>query len=406
METGDPYEHNESCNQHQYNMNITRDNYEMFFLLYVDNELSAQERTAVDTFVEENTDLKTELDMLLQTALPAEAVSFGLKDKLYKEESSLMQEKMLLLLDNELDNGDAGILSSEIRSIPSLKQEWEILQRTKLDKDDRIVFENKDALYRRENSRVITMGFWRVAAAAVFIGVALYVGGPMLFNNKQPEDIASANKNANGKSLQSTLSTKKTNGAGLQTVPENNALAAVKVPVNVPVETISQPVRRNVKQAGSDHAGVQDNAINLNQPGSKRPGRIKQLNAPLENFNKDRSNETTFPIVDNSTRGNLQKKILENEIAVNDSKEKTMQPLSAPDIEISTVTANRYATAAMLTDSQEEQNNDKILFMDEEKLNRSKLSGLIRKVKRVIERKTNIKTGNGIKIAGFEIAAR
>ena len=37
---------------------------------------------------------------------------------------------------------------------------------------------------------------------------------------------------------------------------------------------------------------------------------------------------------------------------------------------------------------------------------RTALGGFIRKAKRVLERNTNVKTGDGIKIAGFEIALK
>ena len=42
-------------------MNINRDNYEEFFLLYADNELSVQEKNAVEDFVRQHPDLEEEL---------------------------------------------------------------------------------------------------------------------------------------------------------------------------------------------------------------------------------------------------------------------------------------------------------------------------------------------------------
>ena len=44
--------------------------------------------------------------------------------------------------------------------------------------------------------------------------------------------------------------------------------------------------------------------------------------------------------------------------------------------------------------------------MDEEKVNRTVLGGFFRKAKRILERSANIKTGDGIKVAGFEIALK
>ena len=45
--------------------------------MYVDNELPAAERAAVDRFIQENPDLAPELELLAQTSLPAEPFSFA-----------------------------------------------------------------------------------------------------------------------------------------------------------------------------------------------------------------------------------------------------------------------------------------------------------------------------------------
>jgi hypothetical protein len=68
-------------------MQINRQTYEEFFLLYADGELSAAEKKSVEEFVKENPDLADEFNLILETVLqPDESVFFENKELLLKEE--------------------------------------------------------------------------------------------------------------------------------------------------------------------------------------------------------------------------------------------------------------------------------------------------------------------------------
>ncbi|MEK0422224.1 MAG: hypothetical protein RLZ95_134 [Bacteroidota bacterium] len=65
-------------------MNINTQNYESYFLLYVDNELSANEKLAVEEFIKDHPTYAHELNILLQTVLPNEYIEFEEKAMLYR----------------------------------------------------------------------------------------------------------------------------------------------------------------------------------------------------------------------------------------------------------------------------------------------------------------------------------
>src|SRR5437016_1280576 len=113
-------------------MNINRHNYEEFFLLYVDNELSATERNAVELFVQQNPDLGKELQLLKQTIVPCDEFIFDEKQSLLKDGSLALQEQLLLFADNELTPGETDRVAALLATDKAAAAEWNILQRTKL----------------------------------------------------------------------------------------------------------------------------------------------------------------------------------------------------------------------------------------------------------------------------------
>src|SRR5580765_7355494 len=88
-------------------MNINRNNYEEYFLLYADKELSAEEKNMVEMFVKQNADLEEEFVMLQQSVVkPDNTIRLDDKNSLYRNEGFIDQsnyeEKFLLYTDNEL----------------------------------------------------------------------------------------------------------------------------------------------------------------------------------------------------------------------------------------------------------------------------------------------------------------
>ncbi len=394
-------------------MNINRHNYENFFLLYVDNELSAAEKTAVDVFVMDNPDLKAELDMLSMTSLAPEQMSFPGKEQLFKNEFvTISQEQLLLHLDDELSPADKKILEAQLASDELLLAEWNYLQAVKLDPADKVSFPDKKSLYRYENDRVVTIRYWKWAVAAALLGTGLFVGISIVSKsdlNKETNTIATKTE-ANGKEKKPTpVNTIDTKDQGNQkaSLAANDSRPNVVEPSVSNIEVVQPKQKKTVTVTSRELNNDSKNVAVSNQ---QKPVIKETNNLPkpyFENINNQKSNENNSTAVHDSKEQMLKKNEPSNvDIAKLDPALSTGKPLTAPDVNILSEMPNSFAKTASLSISEPESNDNHILFINEEKVSRSKISGFIRKVKRIITRNANIKTGNGIKIAGFEIASK
>lgn len=163
---------------------ITRDNYEEYFLLYVDDELTAEEKTAVEAFAALHPDLHEELQMLCSTKLsPGTFDAFENKESLLADSMKVnaFDESLLLYVDDELNAEAKKGVEEKMASEPAYRFQHELLQKTKLDPTEKIVYPHKEELYRRTERR-ITAYWWRYAAAAVLI---LWAGTTYWMDNKE-----------------------------------------------------------------------------------------------------------------------------------------------------------------------------------------------------------------------------
>ena len=153
---------------------INRHNYEEFFLLYADGELSEQEKNAVDLFTEQNTDLKSELKSLLQTRLNIhEKFIFEDKISLFKSEATIhdgnYEELFLDYLDNELSDQKRKEVELFLQTNNQLKPQFSLLQSLKLENKPIVYFE-KHLLYKQEVKPIIGLQWKKLAIAAAIIG--------------------------------------------------------------------------------------------------------------------------------------------------------------------------------------------------------------------------------------------
>ncbi len=143
----DPTPYNEQGHGAAQDPVITRGNYEMYFLLYLDNELSADLRRQVESFVQLHPDLKEELEILSQFRLePDTSITYEPKAELMRSEPEIQEsllESLLLYTDNELTAAESRELEKTIAGNPALKKELNLLQQTKLQPDTAVIFPGK-----------------------------------------------------------------------------------------------------------------------------------------------------------------------------------------------------------------------------------------------------------------------
>ena len=374
-------------------MNINRNNYEVFFLLYVDNELSAPEKNTVEIFLQNNPDLQEEMTMLQQSIVKPDTVVFENKKSLLKEEAIAdADEKLLLLLDNELVGEEKAAIKKLIVTDAPAKAAWQIFQQTKLSADDAIVFADKQSLYRKEGGRVVAFRWWRVAVAAAFIGFAILggiayynstgkigtnqtaVAKPVILKNKPVQSVQSRqiqpgiNTTANETTAAKEQIQKDKQGAEKITVPkdekispqplnkkENDAMVADKKPLEKPSNNLPRPYFDNVNKPGSNNTEVATVSPKTQEDNSSTRGK----NNGNEINNKDNDNAVAAVV------------------------------------------------PASFTDTPEE-NKDQPFFEEERnKKGRTKLGGFFKKMKRVFERKTNTSSNdNNIRVANMSFAVQ
>lgn len=388
-------------------MQITRHNYENFFLLYVDNELSAADRKAVDVFVQANPDLRIELEALQQTVVKADDIILDKKDWLYREEEiTALQESLLLYADDELTAAEKQPVELLLATDETAKNEWSILSKTKLKPDMAVVFPDKKLLYRHEGGRVVGFNWRRVAAAAVLLGIVTWVG-VSVYKNKFITPVKNEVLAGNSKehTLPSQKETTTANNSSVKNTGEQNDETNEMIVANVQKNTVTL-------STGNDNTNVKTVEHKNYQPANESMmAQVKEKNKndnnlPKPNFENINNTGSNQSITANVTPvNNYASRVSGNNAAVvRKTADEGITGSIASNDNRNNTPPNIIAVANKETNN--EATGNSYLDVDNDKSKRTSLGGFLRKAKRIIERTTKVNTGDGIKVAGFEIALK
>ncbi len=361
-------------------MNINRNNYEEYFLLYADKELSAEEKNMVEMFVKQNADLEEEFIMLQQSVVkPDNTIRLTDKNFLFKNEKFIDQtnykEKFLLYVDNELSLSEIEETEKFVVTNPSLLNEFALLQQVRYEADTSIVFPDKISLYKKEDNTKVIPFRWKALAAAVLLGIGLWTGV-----NYLPVRLGHPGGQSN--KAEKIVATKQTKIPTEKiTVKPVEQKDDVKDLVKEDDQKIQSPkhVQNNFDNSAKKQAQPQQNVTvknvqPINKPEVKVVDQKKEV-AVIDLPNKNEVNKTN----------NLPQPIN----TISEPNDKTVTTMPA-------LQNNYIQPASYIADAEVKSENYVFYNITTEEFRKSKVGNFLKKVKRAIERKIPFKN-NGFK---------
>ena len=157
-------------------MKITRENYEPYFLDYLEGNLDLQLIDEFLDFLRQNPDLKEELQLFEPVKLTAEKIDFEGRHKLYRQLPSGKEEfenLAIAWMEGDMNTEDQIRFKAFIDANPDKKRELEIFLQTRLYPDKNATFRHKSKLYRKPFIRNLAYQGLRMAAV-LLVALAIW----------------------------------------------------------------------------------------------------------------------------------------------------------------------------------------------------------------------------------------
>ncbi len=252
-------------------MNINNENYEEYFLLYADNELSAEQRKIVEMFVKANPQLQREWDEVMATIQTPDNISILDKSFLLKRpvdgfiDGFNYEKRFVEYHDGELSVEEKSFVQKFLTEHPELKEEFNLISQSYLAADKDIEFPDKKLLYHK--TPVVRLGILiRIAAAAVFIGLIFWIGIQVMHKPNEPAkgNIATVEPAVNPTHItrpkeESTLQEKQSTTAPLNKVDKKDIVAEKNVVKKTEIE-------KEIEKSIAPEKNIQENNVTTPPP--------------------------------------------------------------------------------------------------------------------------------------------
>jgi len=229
-------------------MMIARDNYEPFFMDYLDGNLEESRIDEFLDFLDQNPDLKEELHLFEKIHLPDDHVVFTGKKNLYKsgvKEKGAFEIKTIAFMEGDLRDEERKSFEAHFASDPKLQKDYDLFAKTRLMADTVIKYPYKQDLYKKSRTAILLN--WATRAAAVIILIwgiySLIENGNQITSPALNQEIASVKPQpvAPNKNIESIVNSRKTESSEILT-----GKAKAKSQTNHKITTVSPKIKPTV----------------------------------------------------------------------------------------------------------------------------------------------------------------
>ena len=373
-------------------MNINRNNYEEFFVLYADNELSAAEKHLVESFVRENPDLQREFSLLQQTKIFSDdSIVFEDKELLMSSRQdnnsvinhSNYEEFFLLYVDNELNEENKKAVEEFAAWHPSLQLELILLQKVRLTPDSSVVFEGKEKLYREEPKRILLFRWQSIAAAAIVLVLAGLLVFKYTSTKHIPPVVAVESKNDDQtKKDQSTVTSAPSDSLNIRSGAKEMALEK----------------KKEEKKSAADVNPEQKNKLARNES-SRETANPTQQKEPVKPEND------IAPIIAIEQGNDRESQINTDKIDIRPDAVATinLKTQDVPQKNPTTDGGSLIKQVAIVDQTGNPESPNSFLAFSTKK---NKMRGIFRRVSRVFEKTTSVDSDKPVLIGNFQIALK